>query len=89
MEVYRVYILNNPLGKRYIGLTENVQLRLEQHNNGQSKWTKGKGPWSLFWSSGPMTLSESRKLENSLKRQKGGVGLHKILQAHNPANAGS
>lgn len=37
-----------------------------------------------------MSLTEARKLENILKRQKGGVGFFKITglvrdQAHNPA----
>jgi putative endonuclease len=89
MGIYRVYILTNPLGKRYIGLSENVLVRLDQHNSGLSKWTRGKGPWSLFWSSNAMRLTDARKLENALKRQKGGFGLQKLMQAHNPATAGS
>ncbi|MFZ0434597.1 MAG: GIY-YIG nuclease family protein [Chthoniobacterales bacterium] len=89
MEIYRVYILTNPHGKRYIGVSENVLLRLDQHNSGLSKWTNGKGPWSLFWSSNAMHLTDARKLENALKRQKGGIGLQKLIQAHNPAHAGS
>ena len=87
--MYQVYILINPDGKRYIGLSENVIIRLGQHNAGLSKWTKGKGPWTLVWTSEAMSLSAARKLENQLKRQKGGDGLQSILQAHNPAPAGS
>jgi predicted GIY-YIG superfamily endonuclease len=37
MGVYRVYILTNPLGERYVGLSQNVLLGLEQHNSGLSK----------------------------------------------------
>ena len=87
--MYQVYILINSNGKRYIGLSENVITRLGQHNAGLSKWTKGKGPWTLLWTSEAMSLSAARKLENQLKRQKGGDGLQSILQAHNPAPAGS
>ena len=87
--MYQVYILINPDGKRYIGLSENVITRLGQHNAGLSKWTKGKGPWTLLWTSEAMSLSAARKLENQLKRQKGGDGLQSILHAHNPADAGS
>ena len=87
--MYQVYILNNPSGLHYIGLTSDVKVRLQQHNGGLSKWTKGKGPWTLAWTSRAMSLSDARKLENQLKRQKGGDGLQAILQAHNPAAAGS
>ena len=75
---YYVYVLRNPSSKLYVGLTENVLHRLDQHNSGVSTWTRARGPWSLIWESGPMSLSEARKLENLLKRQKGGEGFYKI-----------
>ncbi|MFZ4681008.1 MAG: GIY-YIG nuclease family protein [Terrimicrobiaceae bacterium] len=89
MMTYKVYIIKNPIGKLYIGLSENVAVRVRQHNEGQSRWTKNKGPWSLIWMSEGMSLSEARRLENKLKRQKGGDGLAILLKAHNPAAAGS
>ena len=76
--MYRVYVIQNPTGKFYVGLSEDVQRRLEDHNTGRSKWTKGKGPWSLIWTSDLMTLSDARKLENLLKRQKGGDGFYRL-----------
>ena len=72
---YWVYVLRNPLGRLYIGLTADLLRRLEQHNSGQSKGTKMHGPWELVWQQGPLTLTEARKLENRLKRQHGGEGL--------------
>jgi putative endonuclease len=72
--MHRVYVIQNAAGRYYIGLSEDVGARLAQHNSGVSKWTKGKGPWKLAWSSDEMALGEARKLENELKRQKGGVG---------------
>ena len=80
MEFYRVYVLLNEQARRYIGLTENLERRLQQHNAGVSKWTKNRGPWKLVWQSEPMSLSNARKLENQLKRQKGGRGLDHIIQ---------
>ncbi|MBS0663003.1 MAG: GIY-YIG nuclease family protein [Verrucomicrobia bacterium] len=76
--MYRVYILLNSQNKRYIGLTDDLARRLVQHNSGASTWTRPRGPWCLIWSSGPMALGEARKLENLLKRQKGGAGLHRL-----------
>ena len=73
--MYRVYILRNPSGRHYIGLTDDVPRRVRQHNRGVSTWTRQRGPWSLVWQSENSSLSEARKLENFLKRQKGGAGL--------------
>ena len=78
MNSYRVYVLRNPKGKFYIGISEDVGLRVKQHNSGQSSWTKDKGPWVLVWQSGNLSLGGARKLENLLKRQKGGVGFYRI-----------
>ena len=76
---YQVYILQNAIGKRYIGISENPGKRLLQHNSGQSKWTANFRPWHLEWLSRPLNLSAARKLENLLKRQKGGNGLNTIM----------
>jgi putative endonuclease len=75
---YRVYVLRNPAQKFYIGVSDDVERRLQQHNADQSQWTKGKGPWHLAWTSEATSLSEARKLENLLKRQKGGCGFYRI-----------
>jgi putative endonuclease len=76
--MYRVYVIQNPAGKFYIGLSEDVDVRVQQHNDGVSKWTKGKGPWVLRWTSEAMSVGEARKLENLLKRQKGGQGFYNL-----------
>ena len=78
MADYRVYVLQNEQGQRYIGLSENPRLRLQQHNAGLSRWTKNKGPWKIVWQSGPLSLGEARKLENRLKRQGRGQGFYSI-----------
>ena len=82
MKTYQVYSLLNEEGKRYIGLSENVRERIAQHNSGQSKWTAKYAPWKLDWISFEMTLGEARKLENLLKRQKGGQGLIPLLEEY-------
>ena len=84
---YQVYVIQNPAGKLYIGLSEDVSIRLQQHNDGISKWTKGKGPWSLAWTSAAMSMTEARKLENLLKRQKGGAGFYHLTGL--PRSSGS
>jgi putative endonuclease len=76
---HRVYAIRNHEGKFYLGLSNNVDHRITQHNAGVSKWTRGKGPWTLIWESEEMCLSDARKLELLLKRQKGGNGFYKII----------
>ena len=78
MDVYRVYVIENPSGKFYIGLSENVAVRLDQHNSGVSRWTRDRGPWKLIWQSECMSLGDARKFENLLKRQKGGRGFYQL-----------
>jgi putative endonuclease len=42
---YLVYILKNEKdGSYYIGSTQDLDARLERHNQGRSKYTKAKGP---------------------------------------------
>ena len=67
--IYRVYILKNAEGKFYIGLSDDVEQRLKQNNSGQSRWTKGRGPWVIVWESEMLSLTGARRLENRLKRQ--------------------
>lgn len=78
---YFVYLLCNPNGKYYIGITSDVARRVREHNDGRSKWTKKFGPWQLAWQEGPMSLGEARKMENRMKRQKGGKGLLCLMPA--------
>jgi putative endonuclease len=78
---YRVYVIQNREGKFYIGLSVDVDRRIDQHNIGDSRWTRGKGPWILMWQSEEMNLSDARKLELLLKRQKGGDGFYRMIGA--------
>jgi putative endonuclease len=50
--------------------------------SGASKWTKTKGPWQLVWQSEMLSLSDARKLENRLKRQRRGKGFYSITGLH-------
>jgi predicted GIY-YIG superfamily endonuclease len=44
-----VYVIQNAEGRFYIGITADLEQRLSDHNNGVSKWTKHRGPWSIVW----------------------------------------
>jgi putative endonuclease len=84
MKLYRVYILENPGRKFYIGISENLAVRIRQHNAGESRWPKGKGPWELVWQSELLSLSQARKLEIRLKRQGRGKGFYSMTRLVRP-----
>jgi putative endonuclease len=65
-KTYQVYVIQNLAGKFYIGLSEDVRVRLQQHNEGVSTWTRSHRPWTLVWMSELLSLTEARKLETLL-----------------------
>ena len=79
---YRVYVLQNREGRFYIGITDDVARRIGQHHAGESRWTKGRGPWRLAWQSEQLSPSDARKLENRLKRQGRGTGFYSMTGLH-------
>ena len=81
---FHVYVLRNAQGRHYVGLSSEPDRRLESHNEGKSVWTSRHRPWERVWLSEGMTLSEARKLENRLKRQKGGRGLYELTGLEPP-----
>jgi putative endonuclease len=56
--------------KFYIGHTQNIEKRLQEHNNNESKSTKNKGPWVLIYTKEFSTRSEAMRFEISLKKIK-------------------
>src|SRR5438034_10944137 len=72
--LYRVYVIQNREGKFYIGLTDDVGRRINQHNMGGSRWTRGKGPWTLVWQSAEMNLSSEIGRASCRERVKVGGG---------------
>jgi putative endonuclease len=68
---FYVYILKSIKdGSYYIGSTQDLNVRLERHNKGRSKYTKGRGPWKLIYSEEHPDRSSAIKRENAIKRQK-------------------
>ena len=77
--MYYCYILQSQTsGKYYIGVTDDVNHRQADHNSGISKWIKGKVPQNPVWQKEFPNLTEARKFENLLKRQKGGTGFYRL-----------
>ncbi|MEK7581999.1 MAG: GIY-YIG nuclease family protein [Patescibacteria group bacterium] len=77
--VYTVYIIQNKQDRKYIGQTNNIELRIKKHNNNEVISTKNRGPWKIIFRKEFTTRKESMKYEKFLKNQKGGIGLKKIM----------
>ena len=66
----KVYILySRSLNRYYIGHSSNLEDRLERHNRGRSKYTKGGEPWKLTWVFDCKTRSDAMKLERKIKKR--------------------
>jgi predicted GIY-YIG superfamily endonuclease len=73
MNSYRVYMLQNPKRSFYIGFSENVDVRVQQHNAGMSRSIRSKGPWRIVWQSDALTLppcASTRTRTQKTKRRK-------------------
>ncbi|MBZ5511264.1 MAG: GIY-YIG nuclease family protein [Acidobacteriia bacterium] len=77
---YFVYILWSASGQRfYIGIGENPDARLRQHNDGTSRgWTSRHRPWELVHREVYADYRLARQRELLLKKQKGGNGLFEL-----------
>ncbi len=67
--MFFVYLLKSLKdNKYYIGQTENIERRLEQHNAGKNKSTKNRKPFVLIGRECYKTRNESRFREYELKK---------------------
>jgi putative endonuclease len=68
-----VYILQNPAGRFYIGQTDDLSVRIENHNRTDKiggKFTRKNGPWILAWSEARPTRSAAMQRERQIKQMK-------------------
>jgi|LakMenE01Jun11ns_1017448.scaffolds.fasta_scaffold9959662_20 putative endonuclease len=67
--MFYVYVIySEKVGKKYIGFTEDLELRLHQHNTDSlSIYTKNKGPWTLNYVESYGTKKEAILRERYLK----------------------
>ena len=70
--MFFVYVLySDGFDKHYVGLSENVDKRLKEHNEGQNKSTKPYIPWRVVHLEEYKTRNEARTREKYLKSASG------------------
>jgi len=68
---YVVYIIySKKLDKFYVGHTEDVEVRLLQHNSGLSGYTAKVADWELKYTEYFLTREEARHRELAIKKKK-------------------
>ena len=76
---YCVYILWSATARKfYIGISDNPTRRLEQHNQGVSRWTVRHRPWEVVYTEWHTSYRAARKRELQLKAQKSGQGFYAL-----------
>jgi putative endonuclease len=70
--MWSVYVLQSSQdGKRYIGISSDVQRRITEHNAGRTRSTKGHRPFELIYKESFTTRSEARERELYFKTAAG------------------
>ena len=79
--MYFVYVIQSlSHGTRYVGSTDNVTKRFNEHNIGKCRYTSGRKPWRLISQEKFNTRSEAMKREKFLKSGQGRKYLDEILK---------
>ncbi len=74
------YVLQNELGKYYIGSCEDINKRLKKHNTNSVRSTKNKGLFKIVYREEFSTKVEARKRENQIKSYKGNSSFKRLLK---------
>ncbi len=75
-----VYILESlRTGRFYIGQTDNLLRRFDQHRSGYNKSTRGRGPWWMPYYETYATRVEATGREAQLKRLKSARAIHALI----------
>ncbi|MDO8621468.1 MAG: GIY-YIG nuclease family protein [Candidatus Levybacteria bacterium] len=66
--MYSLYILKNSKNHLYVGVTDNLQARLQRHNKGDgAEFTKRNKNFKLVYSEKFLTLLQARRREKQIK----------------------
>ncbi|NMB92355.1 MAG: GIY-YIG nuclease family protein [Parcubacteria group bacterium] len=66
--MYWIYILQSKKnGSLYIGRTNNLRRRLEEHNLGKSYFTKRYKPWVCIYCEGYYHIEDMKQRERNIK----------------------
>ena len=83
MKFYYVYVLHNKMRNFiYIGYTENLRQRFQEHNDGKSKSTKHYIPLELIHYEAYKNMKDAKRREEYLKTNRGRTTLLTMLKEY-------
>lgn len=77
--MYYVYILRSENGEKYIGTTQDLKNRLQEHNRGETKTTKNNGKYRIIWYCAFIDKARAYSFEKYLKSGSGYAFTNKRL----------
>jgi putative endonuclease len=84
MEIIYVYALvSESDGIIYVGISNDLKRRIDEHNSGKSKFTKGHMPWKIFHYEQAEDYKTARLKEKYFKTSAGKRRLTAILNSQN------
>ncbi len=77
-----LYILQNTLGRHYVGITKlPIEERMMRHNKGEVPSTRFGCPWKVLYTETYAAYLEARLREKQVKSWHGGNALKKLLSS--------
>lgn len=64
---YTYILLSKKTDQWYTGVTQDLRKRFNEHQEGKSQWTKGRGPWILVYYEACLNEEDARSREIYLK----------------------
>ena len=72
IKFYYVYVLKSKYYKElYIGYTDDLKTRIEEHNQGLNKSTKRYKPWQLIYYEACLNQEDAKRREKYFKKTQG------------------
>jgi putative endonuclease len=83
LQRFFLYILQSEKNKKYyIGITKDIETRLNQHNRGVGKSTRSNRPWCLVYTEEYQTRSEAAIREKEIKNQKSRTYIENLISSN-------
>ena len=76
---YTYIIYSKKIDRYYVGYTDNLEWRLERHNQGWGRYTKRGIPWELVYDEKYKTKSEAITREQDIKRKNSRSYIEKLI----------
>ena len=78
-----LYILKSEkLDRYYVGISNDAQKRVFEHNSGKTQSTKNYGPWKIIYTEKHPDYKSAREREKYLKSYKGVTEKRKIIKEY-------